>query len=212
SLQEAKSKVRKAENTSDLSTSEDIQNKTRRKKHVVEDAPIFTGLSNTDALSISLSPKSNKPNNISSTCPSLEVRKKLFHTTSATSSQKDFLIPSFNDEKKYNTQHLSTTISRTSDVKTNELLYDNKTIDIPTRNPNDYDRVEDSSSPNLFDFINDSDSNDSIDKMQKSTVIHTTSSPFKVTLLDSTQFEKTTAPLNKFENRGSDIKISSGNI
>jgi len=40
-----------------------------------------------DALSISLSPKSNKPNNISSTCPSLEVRKKLFHTTSATSSQ-----------------------------------------------------------------------------------------------------------------------------
>lgn len=35
-------------------------------------------------------------------------------------------------------------------------------LDIPTRNPNDYDRVEDSSSPNLFDFINNSDSNDSI--------------------------------------------------
>jgi len=48
--------------------------------------------------------------------------------------------------------------------------------------------------------------------MQKSTVIHTTSSPFKVTLLDSTQFEKTTAPLNTFENRDSNIKISSGNI
>jgi len=81
----------------------------------VEDAPIFTGLSNTgncyynndfffflmcesliinifiDVLSISLSPKSNKPNNISSTCPSLEVRKKLFHTTSATSSQSIIL-------------------------------------------------------------------------------------------------------------------------
>lgn len=47
--------------------------------------------------------------------------------------------------------------------------------------------------------------------MQKSTVIHTTSSPFKVTLLDSTQFE-TTAPLNTLKKKGSDIKISSGNI
>jgi len=45
--------------------------------------------------------------------------------------------------------------------------------------------------------------------MQKSTVIHTTSSPFKVTL-DSSQFE-TTAPLNTLEKLGSDIKISSGN-
>lgn len=32
-----------AENTSDLSTSEDLQNKTRRRKLVVEDAPIFVG-------------------------------------------------------------------------------------------------------------------------------------------------------------------------
>jgi hypothetical protein len=48
--------------------------------------------------------------------------------------------------------------------------------------------------------------------MQKSTVIHTTFSPFKVTLLDSTQFEKTTAPLNTFENGDSNNKISSGNI
>jgi len=90
----------------------------------VEDAPIFTGLSNTgncnyncnynsdffffmceywiiiliiiiinifiDVLSISLSdyPKWNMPDKINSTCPTLEVRKKLFHTTtSATSSQ-----------------------------------------------------------------------------------------------------------------------------
>jgi len=47
--------------------------------------------------------------------------------------------------------------------------------------------------------------------MQKSTVIHITSSPFKVTLLDSIQFE-TTAPLNTLEYKGSDIKIFSGNI
>ncbi|KAL5238910.1 hypothetical protein ACI65C_006320 [Semiaphis heraclei] len=210
-LQEAKAKVRKAEKTSDLSTSEDIQNKTRRKTCVVEDAPIFTGISNTDVLSISCSsdyPKSNSnmPDNINLTCPTLKVRKKLFHTTtSAISSQKDFLIPSFNNEQKYNIQHLSSTVPRTSDE-----LHDYRTIDVPTRNPKDYDRVEDSSSPNLFDFKNDSssDTNDSIDKMQKSTVIHTTSSPFKVTLLDSTQFE-TTAPLNTLKKKGSDIKISS---
>ncbi|KAF0752222.1 Uncharacterized protein FWK35_00011549 [Aphis craccivora] len=168
-----------------LKLNEDIQNKTRRKKHVVEDAAIFTGLSNTDVLSISLSdyPKSNMPDNINLTCPTLEVRKKLFHTTtSATSSQKDFLIPSFNNEQKYNVQNLSSTVSKTSDVKTNELHHDYRIIDVPTRNPKDYDRVEDTSSPNLFDFKNDSlsDTNDSIDKKQKSTVIHTTSSPFKL--------------------------------
>lgn len=41
SLQEAKVKARKAEYTSDLSTSEDIS-KTRYKKIKVQDAPLFT--------------------------------------------------------------------------------------------------------------------------------------------------------------------------
>ena len=36
-----------AENTSDLSTSEDVQNKTRKRKLIVEDAPIFAGSLNT---------------------------------------------------------------------------------------------------------------------------------------------------------------------
>jgi len=36
-----------AENTSDLSTSEDVQNKTRRRKLIVEDVPIFAGSLNT---------------------------------------------------------------------------------------------------------------------------------------------------------------------
>lgn len=36
-----------AENTSDLSTGEDVQNKTRRRKLKVEDAPIFTSSLNT---------------------------------------------------------------------------------------------------------------------------------------------------------------------
>lgn len=46
-LHEAKLKVRMAENTSDLSTSEDVQNKTRKRKLIVEDAPIFAGSLNT---------------------------------------------------------------------------------------------------------------------------------------------------------------------
>jgi len=43
---EAKSKVEKAELTSDLSTSDEIQTKIRRKKVLVQDPPIFNELSN----------------------------------------------------------------------------------------------------------------------------------------------------------------------
>jgi len=49
-------------------------------------------------------------------------------------------------------------------------------------------------------------------KKQNSTVVHTTSSSFKVTtMLDSIQVE-TTAASNTFTHKGSGIKMSLGNI
>lgn len=48
-------------------------------------------------------------------------------------------------------------------------------------------------------------------KKQNSTVVHTISSPFKVTMLDSTQVE-TTAALNPLKHKGSGIEMSLGNI
>lgn len=47
-----------------------------------------------DVLSISLSdyPKSNTPNNINSTCPTLEVRKKLFHTSTSAASSHSIIL------------------------------------------------------------------------------------------------------------------------
>ncbi|XP_060858683.1 uncharacterized protein LOC132936038 isoform X2 [Metopolophium dirhodum] len=209
-----------AEHTTDLSTSEDIQNKTRRRKLVVEDAPIFTGLSNTDVIlssSVCDLTKSNTSHKISQkmslTSPNLEVRKKLFDTTSSTSSQNDFLIASFNNKQKYDTQHLSSTVSGINAANCNES-YDYRTyIDVPTRNHDDFDKLEVSNSQDFFEYknVSSSDSNSSIEiKKQNSTVVHTTSSPFKVTtMLESIQVE-TTAALNTLGHKGSGIKKSLG--
>ncbi|CAI6356040.1 unnamed protein product [Macrosiphum euphorbiae] len=104
---EAKLKVKKAEVTDDLSTSDEIQTKIRRKKVLVQDPPIFNELLNEGNLSKSANDYESL-HNCQIMSSQIPVKKRLL---AATSSSQGNLSKSANDnESLHNCQIMSSKI------------------------------------------------------------------------------------------------------